>query len=43
MKESSAAASTKDKDLTEIKSLLTVVDSVKSIHDQSDSMLLQLD
>lgn len=43
MKESSAAANTKDKDLTEIKELLGVVDAVKSVHDKSDEMLLSLD
>jgi len=43
MKESSHCANTKDKDLTEIKSLLGVVDSVKQVHDQSETMMLQLD
>lgn len=43
MKESSAAARTSDKDLTEIKQLLGVVDAVKNVHDNTDSMLLQLD
>jgi hypothetical protein len=43
MKESSNAANTKDKDLTEIKQLLSVVDSVKQVHDQSEAMMLQLD
>lgn len=43
MKESSGAANTKDKDLTEIKQLLGVVDAVKSVHDNADNMLLQLD
>lgn len=43
MKESSASANTKDKDLTEIKQLLGVVDAVKTVHDQSDHMLLELD
>jgi dynein heavy chain len=43
MKESSGSANTKDKDLTEIMSLLGVVDAVKSVHDNSDNMLLQLD
>jgi dynein heavy chain len=43
MKESSASANTKDKDLTEIKELLSVVDAVKAVHDQSDAMMLQLD
>jgi hypothetical protein len=43
MKETSHNSNTKDKDLTEIKSLLGVVDSVKQVHDQADSMMLQLD
>lgn len=43
MKESSSSANTKDKDLTDIKQLLGVVDAVKSVHDNSDNMLLQLD
>ena len=33
MKESSQAANTKDKDLTDIKQLLAVVDAVKNVHD----------
>jgi len=33
MKESSNAANTKDKDLTDIRQLLSVVDAVKSVHD----------
>jgi len=43
MKESSTSANTKDKDLTEIKQLLGVVDAVKQVHEQSDNMMLQLD
>lgn len=33
MKESSQAANTKEKDLTDIKQLLAVVDAVKNVHD----------
>lgn len=40
MKESSHAANTKDKDMTDIKQLLAVVDAVKIVHDQQDNMLL---
>lgn len=43
MKESSAAANNKDKDLTDIKQLLSVVDAVKQVHEQSDNMMLTLD
>lgn len=43
MKESSVAANTKDKDLTDIKQLINVVDSVNAVHERSDSMMLQLD
>jgi tRNA uridine 5-carbamoylmethylation protein Kti12 len=43
MKESSNHSNTKDKDLTEIKQLLGVVDAVKSVQDNSETMLLQLD
>lgn len=43
MKESSSQSNTKDKDLTEIKQLLGVVDAVKSVQDNSETMLLQLD
>lgn len=40
MKESSTAANTKDKDLTEIKSLLGVVDAVNTVHVKQDAMML---
>lgn len=43
MKESSTSANTKDKDLTEIKSLLGVVDAVNTVHVKQDAMMLQLD
>ena len=43
MKESSHAANTKDKDLTEIMSLLSVVDAVNTVHVKQDIMMLQLD
>lgn len=40
MKESSQAANTKEKDMTDIKQLLSVVDAVKNVHDQQDNMML---
>jgi len=43
MKEMSQSASTKDKNLDEIKVLISVVDSVKCVQDSTDSMMLQLD
>jgi dynein heavy chain, axonemal len=43
MKESSAAANTKDKDLTNIKTLIGVVDAVNAVHERSDQIMLQLD
>ena len=43
MKESSHSANTKDKDLTEIMSLLGVVDAVNTVHVKQDAMMLQLD
>ena len=43
MKETSAAAKISDKDLSEIKTLIGVVDSVKQVQAQTDSVMLQLD
>jgi hypothetical protein len=43
IKSSSAEAKTNDKDLTDIKQLLGVVDAVKEVNDQADRMLLNLD
>jgi dynein heavy chain, axonemal len=43
MKEMSQSANTKDKNLDEIKVLISVVDSVKSVTDQNETMMLQLD
>jgi len=43
MKETSNNANTKDKNMEDIKVLISVVDSVKQVTDQNDSMMLQLD
>lgn len=43
MKESSHAANTKDKDLTEIKQLISVVDAVNQVNERSDETMLSLD
>ncbi len=43
MKETTNAAKTSDKDLSEIKTLIGVVDSVKQVQAQTDSIMLQLD
>ena len=43
MKETSNAANIKDKNLEDIKVLISVVDAVKQVNDQNDSMMLQLD
>lgn len=43
IKQSAAEAKTSDKDLTDIKQLLGVVDAVKEVNDQADRMLLNLD
>ena len=43
MKESSQSANTKDKDLTEIKSLISVVDAVNQVNERSEETMLALD
>lgn len=43
MKETSNSANIKDKNLEDIKVLISVVDAVKQVNDQNDSMMLQLD
>jgi hypothetical protein len=43
MKEMSHSANTKDKNLDDIKVLISVVDSVKQVQDQNETMMLQLD
>jgi len=43
MKESSGSANTKDKDLTDIKQLISVVDAVNQVNEQSDQIMLSLD
>jgi len=43
MKETTNSAITSDKDLSEIKTLISVVDSVKQVQAQTDSIMLQLD
>jgi len=43
MKESSQSANTKDKDLTDIKQLISVVDAVNQVNERSDETLLALD
>lgn len=43
MKETTNSAKTSDKDLSEIKTLISVVDSVKQVQAQTDSIMLQLD
>jgi hypothetical protein len=40
MKETSNAANIKDKNLEDIKVLISVVDAVKQVNDQNDSMML---